>query len=379
MGKDYYKLLGVDKSADEDAIKRAYKKAALKWHPDRNQGSTEASKKFQEISEAFEVLSDKQKRTIYDQFGEEGLKGGGGPSPGAGSAGGFPGFSSGGFPGGSHTFSFSSGGSGGGGFAPTDPNFLFEQIFGSMGGMGGMGGFSSSSRSSARRGFDEDDDDPMSGSNFSFGGMPGGMGGMGGMPNGRSSRSSKAQASAPSQPSEITKPLAVTLNELYSGTTKRLKIGRKMLNGRTEDKVLEINVIPGWKSGTKVRFAKAGNESATGDAQDLVFVVEEKPHDRFTREDNDLVTELPIPLVEALTGSKSTSRSVETLDGRRVTVSVPHGVIKPGQRTTVRGEGMPVRKAGQPASRGDLIVKWKVVFPERLTEAQKEGIRKVLA
>ncbi|PSS36760.1 hypothetical protein PHLCEN_2v1391 [Hermanssonia centrifuga] len=120
MGTDYYKLLGIGKSASEDEIKKAYKKAAK-----------EASKKFKEISEAFEVLSDKQKRTIYDQFGEEGLKGGGGPPPGAGGAGGFPGFGGSGFPsGGSTSFSFTSGGPGGfgrsGGFSPTDPNKIFE-------------------------------------------------------------------------------------------------------------------------------------------------------------------------------------------------------------------------------------------------------------
>ncbi|TFY76668.1 hypothetical protein EWM64_g7347, partial [Hericium alpestre] len=81
MGTDYYKLLGIKRDANDDEIKKAYRKMALKWHPDRNQGSEEASHKFKEMSEAFEVLSDKQKRTIYDQFGEEGLKGAG---PGAG-------------------------------------------------------------------------------------------------------------------------------------------------------------------------------------------------------------------------------------------------------------------------------------------------------
>jgi DnaJ family protein B protein 4 len=94
----------------------------LKWHPDRNNGSEAASKKFKEISEAFEVLSDKNKRAVYDQFGEEGLKSGG-PVPGQGS--GPEGFSNfGGFPGGA-TFSFSSSGPGGG-FAPTDPQKIFE-------------------------------------------------------------------------------------------------------------------------------------------------------------------------------------------------------------------------------------------------------------
>jgi hypothetical protein len=135
MGTDYYKLLGVSKDASEDELKKAYKKMALKWHPDRNQGSEEASKKFKEISEAFEVLSDKQKRTIYDQFGEEGLKGGGGPPPGAGAGGNpFASFGGGGFPGGGgSTFTFTSGpgggfGGGGGGFNPSDPMKIFECV-----------------------------------------------------------------------------------------------------------------------------------------------------------------------------------------------------------------------------------------------------------
>ncbi|KAG8942420.1 hypothetical protein FRC03_003229, partial [Tulasnella sp. 419] len=138
-GKDYYAVLGVSKDANEEDIKKAYKKMALKWHPDRNAGSEAASQKFKEVSEAFEVLSDKNKRAVYDQFGEEGLKGGGVPPPGAsGGAFGSSGFS--GFPGGA-TFSFSSNGPGGpggfgGGFRPTDPNSIFEQFFSSFGGGG---------------------------------------------------------------------------------------------------------------------------------------------------------------------------------------------------------------------------------------------------
>jgi DnaJ family protein B protein 4 len=377
MGQDYYKLLGVDRNASEEDIKKAYKKMALKWHPDRNNGSEEASKKFKEISEAFEVLSDKQKRTIYDQFGEEGLKGGGGPPPGAGGPGSFSGFS--GFPGGS-TFSFTSGsgGFGGGsrGFNPTDPNKIFEAFFGpgglgglgGMGGMGGMGGFPGM-RSSSFGGMDEDDD--MSGFH-SFGGMPGGM--PGSRPGSRRRRESSP---APSAPSEITRPLKVSLEELYSGTTKRLKVGRKLQNGSTEDKVLEIQVLPGWKSGTKIRFPKAGNEQPNGDAQDLVFVVEEKPHERFKREDNDLVTSVPISLVDALTGTGG-KKTVEHLDGRKLQVAVPVGIVKPGTKTTISGDGMPIRKEGSVKKKGDLIVNWDVVFPSHLTPAQKEGIRKVL-
>lgn len=141
--------------------------------------------------------------------------------------------------------------------------------------------------------------------------------------------------------------------------------------------VLEINVLPGWKSGTKVRFPRAGNEQPTGESQDLVFVVEEKPHARFTRDGNDLIVTQKLPLVEALTGEGG-KKTIEQLDGRKLQVSVPGGVVKPGQQTTLSGEGMPVRKEGQVRKKGNLIVKWEIVFPDRLTPSQKEGIKKVL-
>lgn len=134
----------------------------------------------------------------------------------------------------------------------------------------------------------------------------------------------------------------------------------------------------GWKPGTKVRFPKAGNEQPSGEAQDVVFVIEEKPHPRFTREDNDLVTKLQIPLVEALTGSGG-AKTIETVDGRKIRVSPAAGVVKPGTESRIVGEGMPIRKAGVAKNRGDLIVKWEVVFPDRLTPSQKEGLKKVLS
>jgi DnaJ family protein B protein 4 len=161
-------------------------------HPDRNKDNEQSAKrKFQEISEAFEVLSDKQKREIYDQYGEEGLKGGGPPPPGAGSFGGFGG---GGFPAGA-----GGGGRGGGAsfrFSPSDPNDIFEHFFSGMGGSGcaGMGGM---------------DDNPFSG--LGGGGRTrsrrggGGVGGsMFGMPQ-----------SPPADPEVITRPLPVSLEEYH--------------------------------------------------------------------------------------------------------------------------------------------------------------------
>ena len=240
---------------------------------------------------------------------------------------------------------------------------------GGMGGMGGgMGGFPGMRSTMFTHG---DDDDDMGGFFTSSGGMPGGM------PNG-STRGRRPASPAPSAgPSEITRPLKVSLEDLYNGATKRLKVGRKLLNGSTEDKVLEIQVYPGWKSGTKIRFPKAGNEQPHGEAQDLVFVVEEKPHDRFKREGNDLIANVQIPLVDALTGG-GTKKVIEHLDGRKLQIPVPSGIVKPGQTTTISGEGMPIRKEGSAKKKGDMLVKWDVVFPTSLTPAQKEGIRKVL-
>ena len=149
-----------------------------------------------------------------------------------------------------------------------------------------------------------DDDDMGGGGGSSYSGFNGysGFGGMPGSTPGASSSRYRPKASSTSQnpfvnsgfgtpfppkptpkpsqtkPAEITKPLKLSLADLYTGTRKHLKIGRKLLNGRTEDKVLEIDVLPGWKAGTKVRFPKAGNEvPGSAEAQDLVFVVEEKP------------------------------------------------------------------------------------------------------
>lgn len=390
---DYYKLLGVDKNASEEEIKKGYKKMALKWHPDRNNGSEQASQKFKEISEAFEVLSDKQKRTIYDQVGAEGLRGGGGKAPsgaGAGpSSGGFPSFGSGN---GGTSYTFSTGP--GGGFQPTDPNKVFEQFF-NMGGFSGFTGMSHMAGGPRRRGSsdyagfsnmgaggmdvddDDDSDEHIPGSFRQGQSSPWGFGSTNGPRSSRQRGRPTSHPPPPKPPTEVSKPLVLTLEDMYNGATKRMKVSRKLRDGSSTDKVLDIQVLPGWKSGTKIRFPKSGNETAHGDSQDLVFVVEDKPHERFTREENNLVVKVPLTLLEALTGS-GVRKVVTHLDGRKVPVNVPAGVVKPGQRTIVGGEGMPVRKAGSVHMKGDMIVLWDIQFPQRITEAQKEGLQKVL-
>ena len=121
-----------------------------------------------------------------------------------------------------------------------------------------------------------------------------------------------------------------------------------------------------------------GNERSDGESTDVVFVVEEKEHARFKREGDDLITTCRIPLLEALTGDGGNIQTVELLDGTKKTIQSPAAIVKPGQRSRIAGLGMPVRKDGKVVRRGDLVVDWEVAFPDRLTESQKIGLRKVL-
>ncbi len=246
----------------------------------------------------------------------------------------------------------------------------------------------------------------MDGDPFGGGGGGGGPSMFGGPPGGSSRRrpgqshAHSHQQEAPPAPAEITRPLALTLEELYKGGTKRLKITRHRQNGTEEEKILEIAYKAGWKKGTKIKFAGAGHEDEYGQGQTIVFVVEEKPHARVKREEDDEIVSVDIPLLEALTGSTTPTKQVEQLDGRKISVPVPKGVsswrlkalrdqsaddelsssqvIRPNQETRIPGEGFPITKASSTKKVGDMVVRWNVVFPERITPAQAEGLKKIL-
>eukprot|EP01028_Stygiella_incarcerata_P006370 TRINITY_DN259_c3_g1_i1.p1 TRINITY_DN259_c3_g1~~TRINITY_DN259_c3_g1_i1.p1 ORF type:complete len:315 (-),score=115.88 TRINITY_DN259_c3_g1_i1:650-1594(-) len=314
MGKDYYQILGVPRDADAETLKKSYRKLAVKWHPDKNPtNKDEATKKFQEISEAFAVLSDEKKRKVYDQFGEEGLKNG---VPDGG------------------------GGFQGGGFTFGDPFELFSRMFEGFGGGGGSM-------------FVDGDDD--------FGGLFGG-----------------GFRRGPRKVADVQHNVPLSLEDLFTGTKKKFRIERNVLNpdGRTtrkESKTLEFEVRPGWKAGTKVRFGGDGDEAPGKEAGDVVFVVQEKPNERFVREGNDLVHTVRIPLWKALVGFDV---SVVTLDGRTLTIPI-RDVVDPHHVKVVRGEGMPFSKS--PGSRGDLKIKFIIEFPRFLSDEKKTLIRKALA
>eukprot|EP00667_Euglena_gracilis_P007607 EG_transcript_7684 len=329
MGKDYYSTLGISKTATEDEIKKAYRKLAMKYHPDKNPDDKDAAeKKFKLVSEAYEVLSDPEKRKIYDKYGEEGLKGGlpeGGP--------GGPGAAAGGFPGGAK-FTFHS----------SDPREIFRQFF------GGSSPFDLGGEGMA----------------FQFGGFDSPF-----------SSPSHSPNTSPSRERPVVEfQYFVSLEDIYKGCHKKFNVDRRTPDGGMDKKLFEFDVLPGWKKGTKVTFENEG-----GVAQgypptvkaDLVFILEEKPHPTFTRDSNDLRAKLELSLSEALLGTK---KVLQTLDGRALPIDVP-ACIQPGKRLRVSGEGMPIRKKGAMADKGDLYLEVSVRFPKSLTPHQQDLVRQL--
>ncbi|BFG27827.1 hypothetical protein CerSpe_141010 [Prunus speciosa] len=348
MGVDYYKLLQVDKNATDDDLKKAYRKLAMKWHPDKNPtNKKEAEAKFKQISEAYEVLSDPQKRAIYDQYGEEGLKGQV-PPPDAGGPGGATYFQTGDGP---NVFRFN----------PRNADDIFAEIFGFSSPMGGMGGGMGGGGGGAGSG--------MRGTR-SFGGLFGDD-------MFSSFGDGRSMTQAPRKASPIEKRLPCSLEELYKGTTKKMKISREIADasGKTlpVEEILTIEIKPGWKKGTKITFPEKGNEQGNVIPADLVFIIDEKPHSTFTRDGNDLVVTQKISLAEALTGY---TVHLTTLDGRTLTIPI-NNVIHPDYVEVVPKEGMPIPK--DPSKKGNLRIKFNIKFPTRLSSEQKAGIKKLLA
>ncbi|KAI9121508.1 hypothetical protein K1719_008541 [Acacia pycnantha] len=336
MGVDYYKILQVDKNATDEDLKKAYRKLAMKWHPDKNPNNKkEAEAKFKQVSEAYEVLSDPQKRAIYDQYGEEGLKGQVPPPD----AGGTSFFHTGNGP---TTFRFN----------PRNADDIFAEFFGSsspFGGMGGGGGMRGGSRS---------------------------FGGMFGDDLFSSFGEGRPMRQGPRKAPPIENTLPCSLEELYKGTTKKMKISRELVDasGKTlpVDEILTIEIKPGWKKGTKITFPEKGNEQPNAIPADLIFIIDEKPHSVFTRDGNDLVVTQKISLAEALTGY---TVHLTTLDGRTLNIPI-NNVIHPTYEEVVPKEGMPIPK--EPSRKGNLRIKFNIKFPTRLTSEQKAGIKKLL-
>ena len=325
MSTDYYEILGVDKTASEEEIKKAYKKKALLFHPDRNTDKTDdeknkLSEQFKKLSEAFEILSDKEKRKTYDKFGIDGLKNNG-----------FQGFH--------------------------NAEDIFSSVFGQFGGMGG-----------------------------GMGGMPGGFqfhshGGMGGMgfEEDHHDPFSRFQQRQQPKPKPKVHPIGVSLIDLYNGCTKKFNITRSIIDAsgsRMDTKVpIQIDIKPGWKDGTKLTFHGKGDEVRPNVFQDIQFVIKQQPHDEFERVDNDLKTKVRLSLKQSLCGFE---HIITAINGKKLKISTVDNtmVMHSGQTVRYSGYGMPISKrVGQ---FGDLIVEFFVDIPTHLTKEQRDQLAMIL-
>ncbi|MCI0660222.1 MAG: J domain-containing protein [Acidobacteria bacterium] len=324
--RDYYDVLGVTRTASEDEIKKAYRKLARKYHPDVNPGDKTAEEKFKELNEAYEVLSDPEKRRRYDQLGENWKAGADfTPPPGwEGARGGFD-------------FSEIFGGGGGGGRGPSGFSDFFDAFFG-----GGRGA--------------------RAGAGFSM-------------------RGSDVEAEILLTLEEahrgVTRTITLEAAERCpdcggSGMTKDNKMcptcrGRGFTH---RPKSLEVNIPAGVRDGSVIRLAGQG-EPGTGNAQagDLFLRVRINPHPLFSLVgEDDIQVELPIAPWEAALGANI---SVPTLDGP-VEMTVPPGT-QGGQRLRLRGQGLNRRRGG----RGDEYVKLKIVIPAKLSPNERELFEKL--
>ena len=353
--RDYYEVLGIDKSADKETIKKAYRKLAVKYHPDRNPGDKEAEEKFKEATEAYEVLSDDQKRPIYDQYGFAGLDGMGG---GAG----------GGYSHAFHDFSDLFGGAGGG-FSD-----IFENIFG-----GGMGGFSSGSRShSNNNGASLRYDLEISFKEAVFGckkdirfshhetcSSCNGTGGAAG--------SSRKTCPSCQGVGQIRRSAGFFQMQQTCPTCggKGTVIDHPCTacNGsgvQEKSKVMTISIPAGVDDGKRITIPHQGDAGTNGgSAGDLIIVIHVSNDKYFERDGNDLYCAVPISLSQALLGADVT---ITSLDGRHITLKVPAGTSH-GKLLRIKEEGVPYSGS---ARKGDLYVKVMVQLPAKLSRQQQK-------
>ncbi|XP_064221352.1 dnaJ homolog subfamily B member 13 isoform X2 [Aotus nancymaae] len=276
MGQDYYSVLGITRNSEDAQIKQAYRRLALKNHPLKSNEPSSAEI-FRQIAEAYDVLSDPVKRSIYDKFGEEGLKGGiplefGSQTP--------------------WTTGYVFHG---------NPEKVFHEFF------GGDNPFSE---------FFDADGSEM---DLNFGGLRG--------------------RGVKKQDPPIERDLYLSLEDLFFGCTKKIKISRR-----------GPNIIPA----------------------DIIFIVKEKLHPHFRRENDNLFFMNPIPLGKALT---CCTVEVKTLDDRLLNIPI-NDIVHPKYFKKVPGEGMPLPE--DPTKKGDLFITFDIQFPTHLTPQQKQMLRQAL-
>lgn len=357
--RDYYEILEVSKTATVEEIKKAYRKKAIQYHPDKNPGDKTAEDKFKEAAEAYEVLSDSQKRQRYDQFGHAGVGG-------------------------------AAGGGFGGGMSMEDIFSHFGDIFGDIGGFGGFGGFGGSSRNRGprvRKGSDlrvkvkltlaevaQGVEKKIKVKKYiSCGHCHGSGAAPGSQPvtcdtckgSGRITRVQQTILGAIQTTSECT---------TCGGDGKVIRDKCPHCNGEgivRDDEVITINIPAGVMEGMQLSVSGRGNAARRGGVNgDLLVLIEEEPHPELIRDGNDLVYNL---LLSVPTVALGDSVEVPTVDGK-VKVNIAPGT-QPGKVLRLRGKGLPsVNSYGT----GDLLVNIGVYIPEHLSKEEK-GVMEKLA
>lgn len=308
MGFDYYGILGVKRSCNQLEIKRAYRRLALKYNPERHDNDENMKRIFALIGEAYEVLVDHKKRAVYDQYGEEGLKRGvPGPTE--------------------YIQPYSYHG---------EPLRTFHEFFGTNNPYADLLDY-------------YENPPPMFDS-----------------PLGKGYKEKDAT---------IVRPLALSLEEVYKGGLKKMKIQRLVFTDETcselklREKVLSIPIKPGIYPNTEVRFKEEGDQGPTRIPADVIFITEDRPHDTYVRSGlSDLLSVHTVSLEESLCGILIT---LNTLDDRVLRIKITD-VITPTYEKIIEDEGLPV-PACPTKAKGNLILRFRVVFPEYLSKKGKKA------
>lgn len=341
----FYDLLGVSPLASDNELKKAYRKAALRYHPDKNP-SPEAAEKFKELSHAYEILADDQKREIYDTYGEEGLSG-----------------------------------AGQGGMGGMNADDIFSQFFG--GGFGGMGGMGGASRGPAR-GKDIKHSLSSSLEDLYKGRVAklalnktilcktcDGRGGKEGKIKKCSSCHGQGVKFVTRQMGPMIQRFQTTCDVCQgTGDICDPKDRCTACSGKktqSERKILLVHIDPGMKDGQRIVFSGEGDQEPGVTPGDVIFVVDEQPHDKFKRQGADLYYECEVDLLTALAGGDVAFKHVSG-DYIKFTI-LPGEVIAPGLTRVIEKQGMPVYRS---SDHGNLFIQFSVKFPaENFTSEEK--------
>ena len=356
--RDFYEILGVGRNADEKELKAAYRKLAKQLHPDANPGDKTAEHKFKEISEAYDVLRDSQKKAAYDRFGHQAFEAGMGGGRGSGGAGFGPEFTS-------------------------SMSDIFEDLFGvSMGGQRGRGqGGRGRGGSGAARGADLRYNMEIA-LTEAFSGKTAQIR----VPSSITCETCSGSGANPgSQPKTCSTCNGVGAVRSQSGffTVERTCPtcqGRGQVisdpcnacggQGRvTKERTLSVNIPAGVEDGTRIRLASEGEAGLRGGPPgDLYIFLSVKPHEFFQRDGADLFCKVPVSMTTAAMGGEI---EVPTIDGKKARVTVPEG-SQTGKQFRLKAKGMPVLRSSQS---GDMYIQVSVETPVNLTRRQRELLR----